>query len=96
VVRIGLRCGIDGGYVLVGLTGTEMRDHFTAFGLEVNRANRVEGEAWRSSTGVLMVSHLVSGVRKLVRDEPILFGREHALEGMKSYGAAPVYAHEVR
>jgi class 3 adenylate cyclase/CheY-like chemotaxis protein len=44
-IDIGLGCGIHTGEALVGNMGTELRDHFTAVGSNVNFASRIESKS---------------------------------------------------
>jgi class 3 adenylate cyclase len=45
VTTIDLKCGINTGETLIGKLSTIERDQFTAFGLTVNLASRLEGRA---------------------------------------------------
>lgn len=44
-IEIGLGCGLNTGEALVGNVGTDFRDQFTALGVEVNAAARIQGVA---------------------------------------------------
>ena len=92
-----LRCGIDFGEgLLVGLTGTDLRDQFTAFGPEVNRANRIEGRSSDSPTGILASA----SVRKLIegRKSPaseIRFGKERRYSDLKGFERQEIVTYEL-
>lgn len=47
-INIGLGCGINTGDALVGNLGTDLRDHFTAIGPQVNFAQRIESRAQKN------------------------------------------------
>lgn len=55
-VQIGLRCGIHTGEAMIGCTGTDFRDQFTALGASVNLASRIEGEADGTQRQILVSS----------------------------------------
>jgi class 3 adenylate cyclase len=44
-ISIGLKCGINTGYVIVGYISTKEREEFTAIGTHVNLASRLEKKA---------------------------------------------------
>ncbi len=52
-INIGLGCGLHTGEALVGNVGTDMRDHYTALGPNVNFAQRLES---RAAKGQILVS----------------------------------------
>ncbi len=70
-VDIGLGCGIHTGEALVGNVGTEVRDHYTALGPNVNFAQRIEA---RSAKNEILIS---SSTEARVRGHFEL--REHAV-----------------
>jgi adenylate cyclase len=64
---IGLRCGINSGYALVGNAGTEVRDQFTALGNCVNLASRLEKAADGVRRQILLSRTTRNKVADLVR-----------------------------
>lgn len=44
-INIDVKCGINTGFVMVGLLGSGVRDQFTVVGTNVNLASRLEGKA---------------------------------------------------
>jgi class 3 adenylate cyclase len=57
-VELGLGCGIHTGEALVGNVGTELRDHYTALGANVNFAQRIEA---RSGKSQILISSTTEG-----------------------------------
>jgi class 3 adenylate cyclase len=53
-IRIGLRCGIHTGDALVGRTGSNFREQFTAIGSNANMAARIQTEADGDSRQILV------------------------------------------
>jgi class 3 adenylate cyclase/plastocyanin len=54
-ISIGIKCGINTGYALVGYMPTKERDDFTAIGTHVNLASRLEGKA--TGNQIIISSH---------------------------------------
>ena len=53
-ISIGLKCGINTGYDLVGYIPTKERDEFTAVGSNVNLASRLEKKGYRQSDNCII------------------------------------------
>jgi class 3 adenylate cyclase len=85
-ISIGLKCGINTGYSIVGRIPTKEREEFTAIGTSVNLASRLEGKA--TSNQIIVSSHTRERVQNQFSTKPITItaGEEiKAFEHIREY-----------
>jgi class 3 adenylate cyclase len=61
-IDIDIKCGINTGKVLVGLTGSTERDQFSVIGTHVNLASRLEGKAQNDQ--VIISSYTLAEIKR--------------------------------
>jgi class 3 adenylate cyclase len=68
-ISIGLKCGMNTGYSIVGSIAIKEREEFTAIGSSVNLASRLEGKA--TGNQIIVSSHTRERIQNQFSIEPI-------------------------
>lgn len=88
-IDVDIKCGINTGNVLVGLTGSTERDQFSVIGTHVNLAKRLEGKA--QSDQVIISSYTLAEIKGRFDVETVKISSD---EKIKSFENISEY-HEV-
>jgi class 3 adenylate cyclase/glutaredoxin len=88
IPKVELACGITSADVMVGLTGVEFRDQFTAIGADVNLCSRLESRAGREFADLILVTR---PFERLLNKQAI-FADLGAVEDRQQGDQYPVFA----
>ncbi|MGA7976457.1 MAG: adenylate/guanylate cyclase domain-containing protein [Nitrososphaeraceae archaeon] len=81
-IDVDIKCGINTGNVLVGLTGSTERDQFSVIGTHVNLASRLEGKAQNDQ--VIISSYTLAEIKGKFDVETIIITEEEKIKSFEN------------
>ena len=81
-IDVDIKCGINTGNVLVGLTGSTERDQFSVIGTHVNLASRLEGKAQNDQ--IIISSYTLAEIKGKFDVETIIITGEEKIKSFEN------------